>query len=226
MLNRIGIRSQIENKKKIYFPGSGTILPPRIEPPLNEPTRNEPTRDIDDIIEVIRRIQIEEKIVATPPDDIKDDPEAEAEDDDESQNFGQIISVKDGVAFISGLRDIPMGSMVKFLDTDLMGMVLNLEAEQIGAIIFGDDTQIKQDGYVTTSDNLVTTTVGSHLLGRVVDGLGNIIDGKGFINDKTEKFNVERKAPGVITRESVTEQCLLDIRLLIQCFPSVEVNVN
>lgn len=88
--------------------------------------------------------------------------------------------------------------MVEFVSKNLQGMVLNLESDQVGCIIFGDDTDIQQDNAVRSLGTLVKTPVGSQLLGRVVDGIGNLIDGGEAISLE-ETLNVERKAPGVIT---------------------------
>lgn len=133
------------------------------------------------------------------------------EDDTHDVTIGQIISVKDGVAFVTGLESVQVGEMVEFLGKNLKGMALNLETEQVGCIIFGDDSSIQQDDNVKCLNKLVTTPVGYSLLGRVVDGLGNLIDG-GETFEFESFLNVERKAPGVITRHPVTELCLLAIR--------------
>jgi len=133
-------------------------------------------------------------------------------------SFGRIISVKDGVAFVSGLKDIKVGEMVEFVNKGLTGMALNLESEQVGCIIFGDDTTIKQDDTVRAMKTLVQTPVGYDLLGRVVDGIGNFIDGGVAINFDNY-LNVERKAPGVITRESVTEPMLTGYKIIDSMLP-------
>ena len=104
-------------------------------------------------------------------------------------------------------------------------MALNLESEQVGCIIFGDDTSIQQDDEVRALKTLVKTPVGPALLGRVVDGIGNLIDGGETVNFE-DYLNVERKAPGVITRESVTEPMLTGYKIVDSMLPMVEDNVN
>jgi len=139
-------------------------------------------------------------------------------EDLEDPSIGQIISVKDGVAFVTGLNKIQVGEMVEFISKGLTGMALNLESEQVGCIIFGDDTSIKQDDSVRALNTLVKTPVGYGLLDRVVDGIGNFIDGGENVKFDTY-FNVERKAPGVITRESVTEPMLTGYKIVDSMLP-------
>jgi len=97
-------------------------------------------------------------------------------------------------------------------------MALNLEHEQVGCIIFGDDATVKQDDKVRALNTLVKTPVGHALLGRVVDGIGNLIDGGESI-EFVHYLNVERKAPGVITRESVTEPMLTGYKIVDSMLP-------
>jgi len=139
-------------------------------------------------------------------------------EDKDKESIGQIISVKDGVAFVTGLENIQVGEMVEFVGKGLTGMALNLESEQVGCIIFGDDTSIQQDNSVRALKTLVKTPVGTGLLGRVVDGVGNLIDG-GETLTFTSHLNVERKAPGVITRESVTEPMLTGYKIVDSMLP-------
>lgn len=94
-----------------------------------------------------------------------------------------------------------------------------MESQQVGCIVFGDDTSVKQDDSVESMNILVNTPVGNGLLGRVVDGLGIFIDGKGNSSTKLEKKNVERKAPGVITRKSVTEPLLTGYKIVDSLLP-------
>jgi len=127
--------------------------------------------------------------------------------------IGQVVSVKDGVAYVSGMTDVAVGEKVIFLASGLSGMALNLEVDRVGCIIFGDDSTVQQDDYVGGYDFLVKTRVGPHLLGRVVDAIGEPIDGKN--NYPCPLFsNIERKAPGVITRESVTEPMLTGYKIV------------
>ncbi|WP_044563521.1 F0F1 ATP synthase subunit alpha [Azospirillum sp. B4] len=116
---------------------------------------------------------------------------------------GQVLSVGDGVARIHGLDKVQAGEMVEF-PGGIKGLALNLEADNVGAVIFGDDRAIKEGDTVKRTGAIVEVPVGRGLLGRVVDGLGNPIDGKGPLVDVVRK-RVEVKAPGIIPRKSVHE---------------------
>ncbi|MEA1650063.1 F0F1 ATP synthase subunit alpha [Nitrospirillum sp. BR 11164] len=116
---------------------------------------------------------------------------------------GQVLSVGDGVARIHGLDKVQAGEMVEF-PGGIQGLALNLEADNVGAVIFGDDRAIKEGDTVKRTGAIVEVPVGRGLLGRVVDGLGNPIDGKGPLVD-VERKRVEVKAPGIIPRKSVHE---------------------
>ena len=116
---------------------------------------------------------------------------------------GQVLSVGDGIARIHGLDNVQAGEMVEFAN-GVQGMALNLEADNVGVVIFGSDSEIKEGDVVKRTGTIVDVPVGRGLLGRVVDGLGNPIDGKGPI-EFTERKRVEVKAPGIIPRKSVNE---------------------
>lgn len=116
---------------------------------------------------------------------------------------GQVLSVGDGIARIHGLDNVQAGEMVEF-SNGVQGMALNLEADNVGVVIFGSDSEIKEGDVVKRTGTIVDVPVGKGLLGRVVDGLGNPIDGKGPIVT-TERSRVEVKAPGIIPRTSVNE---------------------
>ncbi|MCW6531526.1 MULTISPECIES: F0F1 ATP synthase subunit alpha [Sphingomonas] len=116
---------------------------------------------------------------------------------------GQVLSVGDGIARIYGLDNVQAGEMVEFAN-GVQGMALNLEADNVGVVIFGTDSEIKEGDTVKRTGTIVDVPVGKGLLGRVVDGLGNPIDGKGPI-EATERRRVEVKAPGIIPRKSVHE---------------------
>ena len=122
----------------------------------------------------------------------------------EVTEVGQVLSVGDGIARIYGLDNVQAGEMVEFSDGS-KGMALNLETENVGVVIFGDDRKIKEGDIVKRTGNIVDTPVGKELLGRVVDGLGNPIDGKGALDKGIQKSRVEVKAPGIIPRQSVSE---------------------
>jgi F-type H+/Na+-transporting ATPase subunit alpha len=116
---------------------------------------------------------------------------------------GQVLSVGDGIARAYGLDNVQAGEMVEFPD-GTKGMALNLETDNVGIVIFGDDRGIKEGDTVKRTKAIVEVPVGLGLLGRVVDGLGNPIDGKGPLKD-VEYKRVEVKAPGIIPRKSVHE---------------------
>ncbi len=116
---------------------------------------------------------------------------------------GQVISVGDGIARVYGLDNVQAGEMVEF-PGGIKGMALNLETDNVGVVIFGDDRDIKEGDTVKRTGAIVEVPVGKALLGRVVDGLGNPIDGKGpLVGAKMTR--VEVKAPGIIARKSVHE---------------------
>ncbi|MET1756745.1 F0F1 ATP synthase subunit alpha [Novosphingobium sp. RD2P27] len=116
---------------------------------------------------------------------------------------GTVLSVGDGIARIHGLDNVQAGEMVEF-NGGIQGMALNLEADNVGVVIFGSDASIKEGDSVKRTGTIVDVPVGKGLLGRVVDALGNPIDGKGPIVS-TERRRVETKAPGIIPRKSVHE---------------------
>ncbi|HEY1124806.1 MAG TPA: F0F1 ATP synthase subunit alpha [Sphingobium sp.] len=116
---------------------------------------------------------------------------------------GTVLSVGDGIARIHGLDNVQAGEMVAFANS-VQGMALNLEADNVGVVIFGSDSEIKEGDVVKRTGTIVDVPVGKGLLGRVVDGLGNPIDGKGpIVSD--QRSRVEVKAPGIIPRQSVSE---------------------
>ena len=119
------------------------------------------------------------------------------------EETGIVLSVGDGIARVYGLEEVSAGEMVEF-DDKTLGMALNLEEDNVGVVIFGDDRNIKEGDTVKRTGRIVDTPVGRELLGRVLDGLGNDIDGKGNIKSKERKM-VDVKAPGIIPRESVSE---------------------
>jgi len=123
--------------------------------------------------------------------------------DAEVAEVGRVLSVGDGIARVHGLDNVQAGEMVEF-PGGIQGMALNLESDNVGVVIFGSDSEIKEGDTVKRTNSIVDVPVGDELLGRVVDGLGNPLDGKGPI--KTSKRVVaEVKAPGIIPRKSVHE---------------------
>ncbi|MFA9199822.1 MAG: F0F1 ATP synthase subunit alpha [Cypionkella sp.] len=121
----------------------------------------------------------------------------------EVSEVGSVLSVGDGIARIHGLDKVQAGEMVEFAN-GVQGMALNLEADNVGVVIFGSDAEIKEGDSVKRTGTIVDVPVGKGLLGRVVDALGNPIDGKGPIVSE-ERRRVEVKAPGIIPRQSVNE---------------------
>src|SRR6202158_3460621 len=116
---------------------------------------------------------------------------------------GQVLSVGAGIARVYGLDKVQAGEMVEF-PNGMKGMALNLETDNVGVVIFGDDSGIREGDVVKRTGSIVDVPIGRGLLGRVVDGLGNPIDGKGPLTDVT-RSRVEVKAPGIIPRKSVHE---------------------
>ncbi len=130
--------------------------------------------------------------------------------------IGHVLSVGDGVARIHGLESVQAGEMIEFVSSDgttTEGMALNLEADNVGAVIFGEDRNIREGNTVKRTNRIVEVSVGKGLLGRVVDGLGNPIDGKGPIVGG-EMRRVETKAPGIMPRQSVSEPMSTGIKAI------------
>ena len=130
---------------------------------------------------------------------------------------GQVLSVGDGIARVHGLDNVQAGEMVEF-PGGIKGMALNLEFDNVGVVIFGDDRTISEGDVVKRTGTIVDVPVGKGLLGRVVDSLGNPIDGKGAI-EATERRRVEVKAPGIIPRKSVHEPMSTGIKAIDALIP-------
>jgi F-type H+-transporting ATPase subunit alpha len=135
----------------------------------------------------------------------------------EVAEVGQVLSVGDGIARVYGLDQVQAGEMVEF-QGGLKGMALNLELDNVGIVIFGDDKNIKEGDIVKRTGAIVDVPVGKELLGRVVDALGNPIDGKGPVNSENRK-RVEVKAPGIIPRKSVHEPVQTGIKAIDTLVP-------
>jgi len=136
----------------------------------------------------------------------------------EVSEVGQVLSVGDGIARVYGLDNVQAGEMVEF-SAGLKGMALNLESDNVGVVIFGDDRSIKEGDVVKRTETIVDVPVGKKLLGRVVDGLGNPIDGKGDLDKKLERRRVEVKAPGIIPRQSVNQPMQTGLKALDTLLP-------
>jgi F-type H+-transporting ATPase subunit alpha len=136
----------------------------------------------------------------------------------EVSEVGQVLSVGDGIARIYGLDNVQAGEMVEFSDGS-KGMALNLEKDNVGVVIFGDDRAIKEGDTVKRTGSIVDVPVGKELLGRVVDGLGNPIDGKGVLDKGLKRNRVEVKAPGIIPRRSVSEPVQTGLKAIDSLIP-------
>ena len=137
--------------------------------------------------------------------------------DAEVAEVGRVLSVGDGIARIYGLDNVQAGELVEFTG-NIVGMALNLEIDNVGVVIFGEDKTIKEGDTVKRTGSIVDVPVGSGLLGRVVDGLGNPIDGKGPI-ESSERSRVDVKAPGIIPRQSVTEPMQTGLKAIDSLIP-------
>lgn len=135
----------------------------------------------------------------------------------EVAEVGQVLSVGDGIARVYGLDQVQAGEMVEF-PNGIRGMALNLESDNVGIVIFGDDRDIKEGDTVKRTGAIVDVPVGRGLLGRVVDGLGNPIDGKGPLED-VERKRVEVKAPGIMPRKSVHEPMQTGLKAIDSLIP-------
>ncbi len=145
----------------------------------------------------------------------------------EIQNFGaeaqvsevgQVLSVGDGIARVYGLDNVQAGEMVEF-PGGIKGMALNLENDNVGVVIFGSDSTIKEGDTVKRTNAIVDVPVGKGLLGRVIDPLGNPIDGKGALTNVAERRRVDVKAPGIIPRKSVNEPMQTGLKAIDSLIP-------
>jgi F-type H+/Na+-transporting ATPase subunit alpha len=130
---------------------------------------------------------------------------------------GQVLSVGDGIARVYGLDNVQAGEMVEF-ENGVRGMALNLETDNVGIVIFGNDREIKEGQTVKRTQAIVDVPVGKGLLGRVVDALGNPLDGKGAIH-ASERRRVDVKAPGIIPRKSVHEPMATGLKAIDALIP-------
>ncbi len=179
-------------------------------------------------------------------DDEEDDDEEEDEEDkdqkdqdrkklssaksdlpDHSLTEGTILSVKDGVAQVTGLLHLKSGEMVEFQGTGVYGLALNLERHLASIVVFGDDSEIKAGDSVKSLGTLMKVTVGPHVLGHVVDALARSVDGTTLLewtklietSSAKEQMLIERKAPGIITRESIHEPLQTGIKAIDALLP-------
>merc|ERR1712070_953923 len=142
---------------------------------------------------------------------------ANFQDQQDVQEVGRVLSVGDGIARIYGLKGVKAGEMVEF-SSGLKGMALNLETDNVGVVVFGDDRAIVEGDSVKCTGTIVDVPMGDELLGRVVDALGVPIDGLGPITTK-ERRRVELKAPGIIPRQSVHEPMTTGLKAVDSLIP-------
>jgi F-type H+/Na+-transporting ATPase subunit alpha len=136
----------------------------------------------------------------------------------EVSEVGQVLSVGDGIARVYGLDNVQAGEMVEF-PGGIKGMALNLENDNVGVVIFGSDSTIKEGDTVKRTGAIVDVPVGKGLLGRVVDPLGTPIDGKGALQNVAERRRVDVKAPGIIPRRSVNEPMQTGLKAIDSLIP-------
>jgi len=122
----------------------------------------------------------------------------------ELEEIGKVLAIGDGIARVHGLQQVQAGEMVEF-DSGLRGMALNLENDNVGVVVFGNDRVIKEGDTVKRTGAIIDIPVGEGMLGRVIDGLGDTIDGKGPVTGDVQRKRIEVKAPGIIARQSVSE---------------------
>ena len=132
---------------------------------------------------------------------------------------GTVLQVGDGIARLYGLSKVQAGELIEFPTSGVTGMVLNLEEDNVGAVLFGDAESVKEGHEARRSGRIASIRVGEGMLGRVVDPLGNPLDGKGPIAGETYEMPIERKAPGVIYREPVTEPLQTGIKAIDAMVP-------
>ena len=125
------------------------------------------------------------------------------EGDTQASDVGTVVAVTDGITRIHGLSDVQYGEMIEF-PGDTFGLALNLEQDSVGAVVLGDYTHISEGAVVKTTNRILEVPVGDTMLGRVVDSLGEPLDGKGPV-EKTSSAPIEKVAPGVISRQSVSQ---------------------
>ncbi len=135
----------------------------------------------------------------------------------EVSEIGQVLSIGDGIARVYGLDNVQAGEMVEF-PNGIKGMALNLEVDNVGIVVFGENRDIKEGDTVKRTGSIVEVPIGKGLLGRVVDGLGNPIDGRGPI-EATERRRVDVKAPGILPRKSVHEPMQTGIKAIDALIP-------
>jgi len=138
-------------------------------------------------------------------------------EDKSTEEVGKVFSIGDGIARVYGLANVQAGELVEF-DSGVSGMALNLESDNVGVVIFGDDREISEGDIVKRTGQIVEVPTGRGLLGRITDGLGIPIDGKGPVKDAVNT-RVEVKAPGILARKSVHEPMLTGLKAIDALIP-------
>ena len=156
-------------------------------------------------------------VIASEISSIIKDKIANSDVDVDVAEVGKVLSIGDGIAHVYGLNNVQSNEMVEF-ESGVKGMALNLEEDNVGVVIFGSDSEIKEGDTVRRTDKIVSVPVGKELLGRVVDALGEPIDGKGAIKSK-QFSNSEIKAPGIIARKSVHEPVQTGLKMIDSLIP-------
>jgi len=136
----------------------------------------------------------------------------------ELQEVGTVLSVGDGIARVYGLTGVQYGELIEF-DGGLQAIALNLEEDNVGAVLLGRSSKVKEGDTVKRLHRIASVNVGHGVVGRVIDTLGNPIDGKGPISGDLFEMPIERKAPGVIFREPVTEPLQTGIKSIDAMIP-------
>ncbi|MCY4001940.1 MAG: F0F1 ATP synthase subunit alpha [Bacteroidetes bacterium] len=132
---------------------------------------------------------------------------------------GTVLQVGDGIARLYGLSQVQAGELIEFPERDVTGMVLNLEEDNVGAVLFGEVQEIKEGDQARRTRRIASIQVSEGMLGRVIDPLGNVLDGKGALTGDTCEMPLERKAPGVIYRQPVSEPLITGIKAIDSMIP-------
>lgn len=137
----------------------------------------------------------------------------------ELEEIGTVLQIGDGIARVFGLSSVESGELVEFEKSDLMGITLNLEQDNVGIVLLGDSRGINEGNIVKRTRRIASINVGYGMLGRVVNTLGKPIDGKGEIKGEVWEMPLERKAPGVIFRQPVNEPLQTGIKAIDAMIP-------
>ncbi len=135
------------------------------------------------------------------------------------EETGTVLQVGDGIARIYGLNNVELGELIEFGESSIMGIAMNLEEDNVGAVILGESTEVQEGFSVKRTGKIASINVGEGMLGRVVDTLGNPLDGKGPIEGELINMPLERKAPGVIFRQPVNEPLQTGIKAIDAMIP-------